>query len=1342
MSTVIRIRAWPRTAATGAAVAIFLAGGNNGAPHYDGNHYRAGIIADPRFEQSISFDDGGWAARSVSQASAIGWQPANPNRLDDLAALYWRDAAIEIDRIKNGVTTRRLSGTIAEATISDGKLVITSADLSNRLDKPFVTATFAGTGGIEGGDAAVGRVKRRSFGRVWNVEGRILDKANNIYEFGDPAFPIQGVSALRDKGRAGPLGILGWQGSIAATLAALQAAEPVRGGGVFAPSIACAKWWTQPSGPLTADLYGEAAGYAETAPGIAAQLLSAAVGPSIANLAEAISLRPGAAGLHIGDNSETTAAALDRLLQRVTMIWSVTATGEIELRSWTFADPVEVLQATFISRERTIQPVYSRQVGYKKNERLHGDGEISIVLQADDVVYADGTSAESLKPAEAGATNGATAEQAAEIEQHRMDIEAAKADIQELIDTYGSTASAAASADAAALARDNADAAAANAVQAASDADEARDAAQVILDDAGTVRDQAVAAKTDAQTAASNASTSATQASASATNAAGSASTAQTQATNAANSATAAGNSATAASTSAGQASTSATNAAGSASAASTSATNAANSATAAGNSAGAASTSASTASTKATEAAQSASAAQTSATTASTKAGEASTSAGQASTSATNAAGSASAASTSATNAANSAGASAGSASAAAGSASTASTKATEAANSATSASTSANTATTKAGDASNSATAAAGSASSAATSSSNAGSSATAAQNSATSAATQAGNAATSATAASGSATTASTQAAAAANSATLAASYRDQAQATINKTWPFSLAPVDRDAYWLDPTMSIGGPGSADWPSPYITQTPANTGPQYSRIFFNKWRSRSEIGRRYRVTGWCFSYATNINSTMIWIVSSSTGAWDGTAVGLGAAVIISQPGSNIGTGWKKYQYEFVVDANWKAYWTPVFEFNTTGASPNGLVHLTPMMVEDITAESGMQSSISTNAIAIATANDAIASLTQQVTAGNPNLCPNGGFENGLSGWSGSGWSWRKNGWGPQVYRDATGGASGTFALTGSKFQVWPSNPFTVTADLVFFATGGVIYVDMLFFDSGGATVLDSGQNPKSPSFDFSDTGLTRQQVKVTAIAPATAVEALVRVVVEGATGLTYAGVRQVKAEKGSIATPFSSEAQLTLTAAAATDAYDKTRAYWQVNAATPGSRAQLTVWADNGGAGVDIVGNVAISGNLVTDGTINGVKLADLAVSTAKLAANAATVPVGTYADGSISCAANAWTSIASLSFSASNFSVLIAASCLIANDTAGGATNVDMRVLRNGTQIFIQDQIRAFDSAGGNRAWTYTIMDSPGSGTVTYDVQIYPRSARNVTRRSLAFIEAKR
>lgn len=256
------------------------------------------------------------------------------------------------------------------------------------------------------------------------------------------------------------------------------------------------------------------------------------------------------------------------------------------------------------------------------------------------------------------------AEISAEVDLHAGQID-------DLIETYGSTVSAAASAQ-------SAEDAASAAALAATNTQTALGEAQNAVEAAETARDAAA--------------TSATNAAGSATASAGSASAALTSKNAAANSASAANTSKVAAESAA------------------TTATDKAN----------AASTSASTAATKATEAGQSASAALTSATNASTSAGNASTSASSASTSATNAAGSANTATTQAglaatsrTQAGNSATAAASSASAASSSAGAASTSANNAQNSATSAGTSATAASGSATSAASDASAAASSAS-----------------------------------------------------------------------------------------------------------------------------------------------------------------------------------------------------------------------------------------------------------------------------------------------------------------------------------------------------------------------------------------------------------------------------------------------------------------------------------------------------------------------------------------------------------------------------------------------------------------------------------------------------
>ncbi|MCP5392202.1 MAG: hypothetical protein H6920_11350, partial [Sphingomonadaceae bacterium] len=210
---------------------------------------------------------------------------------------------------------------------------------------------------------------------------RLIDAANSIYEFGDPAFGFSAWSALRDKGREGTFTTLAWQGSIAATLAALQAAVAERGGGVVAPSIACAKWWTQPSGPLTADFIGSAgSGGSMQAAAIADALSQSVAGPAVAGLAAANALRPGTAGLHVGGENESFAQAIDRLLLGVSLLWLPRPDGTIAIREWAFNDAAPVLNGIFKGRSRTYPPHGKRRLGFQRNERIHNDSEIAGIL--------------------------------------------------------------------------------------------------------------------------------------------------------------------------------------------------------------------------------------------------------------------------------------------------------------------------------------------------------------------------------------------------------------------------------------------------------------------------------------------------------------------------------------------------------------------------------------------------------------------------------------------------------------------------------------------------------------------------------------------------------------------------------------------------------------------------------------------------------------------------------------------------------------------------------------------------------------------------------------------------
>lgn len=408
MTKVVLITVQPRNPATGAATTVRLAGGGNSKGyHYNGEHWRAGVAALPRISALIDVNEDGWSGGVVPKSTGIVWAPAGRANLSALAALYWRNAAITIEEgeEETGSFAMRLTGRVADGAVQDDRLVLTIADPAEGLDRPLVAARFAGSGGAEGGAEAKERIKRRSWGRVFNIEGRVLDKANNVYEFGDPAFPWQAFDVVRDKGRdASPAPtVLAWQGSVAATLAALAASVPVQGSGVVAPSIACCKWWTQPAGPLTADVRGEiGSAYVETAPEIAARILAAASGPAITNVSTAAAWRGGAAGIHVGED-ETIASVLDRLLMGVSLLWIFNPSGTVTLREFTFTGPVETLAADNAERRRTVPPIKARRLGYKRAYRKHSDGEIAASL-----LQLDPTAGTKLDSIDAGAARNET----------------------------------------------------------------------------------------------------------------------------------------------------------------------------------------------------------------------------------------------------------------------------------------------------------------------------------------------------------------------------------------------------------------------------------------------------------------------------------------------------------------------------------------------------------------------------------------------------------------------------------------------------------------------------------------------------------------------------------------------------------------------------------------------------------------------------------------------------------------------------------------------------------------------------------------------------------------------
>lgn len=412
-ANVILLSAAPRLPADGSEQLVRLAGGGGVVPYlYGGELHRAGIVALPKIVTALSYPGDDLGTGALPQALTLSWHPGRRADFNQLGTLFWDDATVAIYLGPEGqdVPVELVTGKVLTATAEDGALTIAMADPAVELKRPLLVDRFAGTGGIEGPAEWADKIKRRAWGRNFNVLGEVIDKANNVLCFGDPARPWQAFDAVRHQGAAvAPVNVLNWQGTIADTFTALQAAAVPNGGCVVAPSIACAKFWTKPE-TLTADIRGEnAGGYVETAAQIAERIVAARSAiPFVAGtVAAAAAARPAPFGWLAEDDSGTIAAALDDMLGDVSLLWVLDG-GSIALRPWAWGASVAGAISQKVTRRKVHKPVGKRRLGFRPNRHEMTRGDIAGVVLAGDVTFPDGAQLSDLRPAQAGATAGAT----------------------------------------------------------------------------------------------------------------------------------------------------------------------------------------------------------------------------------------------------------------------------------------------------------------------------------------------------------------------------------------------------------------------------------------------------------------------------------------------------------------------------------------------------------------------------------------------------------------------------------------------------------------------------------------------------------------------------------------------------------------------------------------------------------------------------------------------------------------------------------------------------------------------------------------------------------------------
>jgi hypothetical protein len=402
IAPVILVEAHPRRPSDASVRAIRLAGAGDQYPYrYGGKDWWSGILRLPSSSAKLDFDGEQMSGGGVPNALELLWQPAENERLDDLASLWWQDAPVTVWSGAEGRAMPPVDtiGKVADVSVDGGVMRITLADLAIDLKRALLVDRFLGTGGLEGPTDFEGQIKARAWGRCWNVPGRQLIAASNVWCFGHPLHPWLSFDQVRDRGvPASQMAIIGWHGSAEATLAVLVAADAPAGGCVVCPSIACVKWWTRPAGDLHADIRGETAGgYVETAPEIASRIVAARSTLTFAAgaIAAAVVDRPAAFGYRVADESTTAAAAVSEILGDVGLSWIIHA-GAIEFRRWDWTAPVRVARSEDVSRRELVKLAATKRIGYRRNQASMARGDLAGIVLAQDVVFDDGSTAAEL----------------------------------------------------------------------------------------------------------------------------------------------------------------------------------------------------------------------------------------------------------------------------------------------------------------------------------------------------------------------------------------------------------------------------------------------------------------------------------------------------------------------------------------------------------------------------------------------------------------------------------------------------------------------------------------------------------------------------------------------------------------------------------------------------------------------------------------------------------------------------------------------------------------------------------------------------------------------------------
>lgn len=240
---------------------------------------------------------------------------------------------------------------------------------------------------------------------------------------------------------------------------------------------------------------------------------------------------------------------------------------------------------------------------------------------------------------------------------------------------------------------------------------------------------------------------------------------------------------------------------------------------------------------------------------------------------------------------------------------------------------------------------------------------------------------------------------------------------------------------------------------------------------------------------------------------------------------------------------------------------------------------------------SAISSNQQAISGLQSSVATVEQQVTAGSANLLPNGSFEKGLEGYSNINPYFSPSsgsGWGSHVVAYLPDNLSGYFVYFDSpQIAVEPSATLTVSADAALWTYAGEdssIWFEVFEYGADG-TAVTAHYTAGPRHYGQRNFGTGRVSATFT-VGTGTASIRIRPVAASDSGHLRIVGWRQIKVERGAIATAYSSEASVSMLAGAMTTAEGKMAAYLRNVAAAGATKALLEMVADGTWSGINLL------------------------------------------------------------------------------------------------------------------------------------------------------------